>query len=97
MYLTQPALPLLSAEFGLTPARAGLSISAVAIRIAVASSFYGPLSDNLGRKRVMVGSGLLLAGGRWPDASAPARAAPDRADHLESGCGGEWPAPVRAP
>jgi MFS transporter, YNFM family, putative membrane transport protein len=61
MYVTQPVLPLLSREFGLTPAQAGLSISAVVIGIACASSFYGPCSDALGRKRVMVGSALLLA------------------------------------
>ncbi len=61
MYITQPVLPTLSREFGISPARAGLSISAVVVGIAVASSFYGPLSDALGRKRVMVGSGLLLA------------------------------------
>jgi MFS transporter, YNFM family, putative membrane transport protein len=61
MYITQPVLPILSLEFGISPAKAGLSISAVVVGIAVASSFYGPLSDALGRKRVMVASGLLLA------------------------------------
>ena len=60
MYVTQPVLPLLSREFGISPAKAGLSVSAVVVGIAVASSFYGPLSDALGRKRVMVGSALLL-------------------------------------
>jgi YNFM family putative membrane transporter len=61
MYLTQPVLPVLSREFGVTPARAGLSISAVVFAIAAASTFYGPLSDALGRKRVMVGAAALLA------------------------------------
>jgi YNFM family putative membrane transporter len=61
MYITQPVLPVLSREFGLTPSRAALSVSAVVIAIAFSSSFYGPLSDALGRKRVMVGSALLLA------------------------------------
>jgi len=60
MYITQPVLPLLSREFGVSPAQAGLSVSAVVVGIAVASTFYGPLSDALGRRRVMVGSGLLL-------------------------------------
>ncbi|HYO70889.1 MAG TPA: MFS transporter [Archangium sp.] len=59
MYLTQPILPLLSREFGVGPARAGFTVSAVVLAIAVASSFYGPLSDVLGRKRVMVGATLL--------------------------------------
>lgn len=60
MYVTQPVLPLLSREFGLAPARAGTSVSAVVLAIALASTFYGPLADALGRRRVMVGASLLL-------------------------------------
>ncbi len=59
MYITQPVLPMLSRELGATPAQAGLTVSSVVLAIAVASSFYGPLSDALGRKRVMVGSTAL--------------------------------------
>lgn len=61
MYLTQPILPLLSAEFGVAAPTAGLTISAVVLMIALASLAYGPLSDTLGRKPVMVGSCALLA------------------------------------
>jgi YNFM family putative membrane transporter len=60
MYLTQPILPLLSAEFGVSPARAGLSVSAGVSCIALASFVHGPLSDVLGRRRVMAGSLALL-------------------------------------
>ncbi len=56
MYLTQPVLPLLSHEFGVTPASAGLTVSAVVLLIALASTVVGPLSDRFGRKRVMVWS-----------------------------------------
>jgi YNFM family putative membrane transporter len=61
MYVTQPLLPLLSSEFGVRPAQAGLTVSAVVLAIAVASSVYGPLSDALGRRRVMAGATALLA------------------------------------
>ncbi len=61
MYLTQPILPLLSREFGVAPAAAGLSVSLVVLCIALASTAYGPLSDTLGRRPVMVGSCALLA------------------------------------
>lgn len=61
MYLTQPILPLLSEEFGVGPARAGLTVSAVVLAIAGAAAFYGPLSDALGRRRVMAGAVGLLS------------------------------------
>jgi YNFM family putative membrane transporter len=61
MYITQPILPLLSREFSIAPATAGLTISAIVLSIAVASGAYGPLSDSLGRKPVMVWSCALLA------------------------------------
>jgi YNFM family putative membrane transporter len=60
MYLTQPILPLLSAEFNISPATAGLSVSVVVLFIALASTAAGPLSDMLGRKPVIVTSCAML-------------------------------------
>jgi YNFM family putative membrane transporter len=71
MYLTQPLLPLLSAEYGVGAAEAGLTVSAVVLAIALGSTFYGPLSDVLGRKQVMVGATLLRAGATLLCAFAP--------------------------
>jgi YNFM family putative membrane transporter len=61
MYVTQSILPMLSEEFGVGAARAGLTVSAVVLAIAVSSAFYGPLSDALGRRRVMAGASALLS------------------------------------
>lgn len=61
MYVTQAILPDLAEEFGVGAARAGLTVSAVVLSIAVASTFYGPLSDTLGRRRVMAGATALLS------------------------------------
>jgi MFS transporter, YNFM family, putative membrane transport protein len=61
LYITQPILPLLSKEFGVRPAAAGLTVSVVVLMIAAVSSAYGSLSDAVGRKPVMVASCLLLA------------------------------------
>jgi YNFM family putative membrane transporter len=61
MYLTQPILPVLSREFGVGPARAGMTVSAVVLAIAGASAFYGPLADVLGRRRVIATALGLLA------------------------------------
>lgn len=61
LYITQPILPLLSREFHVAPATAGLTISVVVLMIALVSSGYGSLSDSVGRKPVMVASCALLA------------------------------------
>lgn len=60
MYIAQPILPLLSRDFGVAPATAGLSLSVVVLAIALASSVYGLMSDAFGRKPVMVVACLLL-------------------------------------
>lgn len=63
LYVTQPLLPLLSAEFGVSPAVSSLSLSVATATLAVALLVAGSLADSLGRKRVMtvalVSSGLL--------------------------------------
>jgi YNFM family putative membrane transporter len=61
IYIPQPILPLLSREFGVRPAAAGLTISVVVLMIALVSIPYGSLSDAVGRKPVMVTSLFLLA------------------------------------
>jgi MFS transporter, YNFM family, putative membrane transport protein len=61
MYITQPILPVLSQEFAVAPATAGMSVSVVVLMIALSSLASGLLSDILGRKPVMVWSCGLLA------------------------------------
>lgn len=61
MYITQPILPILGREFVIAPATAGLTVFVVVLAIAAASLLYGPLSDTLGRKPVMVWSSACLA------------------------------------
>ncbi|MCA1611719.1 MAG: MFS transporter [Acidobacteria bacterium] len=60
IYITQPILPVLSREFRVRPATAGLSISIVVLMIAIVSIPYGSLSDAVGRKPVMVTTLFLL-------------------------------------
>ena len=55
LYCVQPILPVLSQEFGVTPAASSISLS-----VATGLLFTGPLSDAIGRKNVMV-TALLLA------------------------------------
>ncbi|HEV3157880.1 MAG TPA: MFS transporter [Candidatus Baltobacteraceae bacterium] len=61
LYLTQPMLPLISREFDVSAAQAGMTISAVSLAMALTSSSYGPLSGAIGRKRVMVVGMIVTA------------------------------------
>jgi len=70
-YITQPLLPLLSAEFGVSAALAGATISAVVFSIAATSLAYGPLADAIGRKKTMAGGCALLAVATLACAFAP--------------------------
>ena len=60
MYTTQAILPVLSQDFGVSAPTAGLTISVLVLAVAVGSLLYGPLSDRIGRKPVMVGVSLLV-------------------------------------
>lgn len=60
LYCVQPILPVLSHEFGISPASSSISLSISTAMLAVGLLFTGPLSDAIGRKKVMV-TALLLA------------------------------------
>ncbi|POP47151.1 MFS transporter [Superficieibacter electus] len=60
LYCVQPILPVLSHEFGVSPAGSSISLSISTAMLAIGLLFTGPLSDAIGRKKVMV-TALLLA------------------------------------
>ena len=60
MYSTQAILPELSRDFGISPSRAGLSISVVVLAVAVGGFVWGPVSDRIGRPRAIRMASLLL-------------------------------------
>jgi MFS transporter, YNFM family, putative membrane transport protein len=60
MYSTQAILPVLSRNFHVTPARAGLTVSVVVIALAAGAWVWGSLSDRIGRKRSIVLASALL-------------------------------------
>jgi YNFM family putative membrane transporter len=61
LYCVQPILPVLSQDFGISPAESSLSLSFSTGLLAVGLMFTGPLSDAIGRKSVMVVALLLAA------------------------------------
>ena len=60
LYCVQPILPVLSADFAISPAASSLSLSGATAMLALGLLVCGPLSDAVGRKPVMV-TALLLA------------------------------------
>ncbi|CRL45520.1 Inner membrane transport protein YnfM [Sodalis glossinidius str. 'morsitans'] len=61
LYCVQPILPVLSADFGVSPAASSLSLSVSTGTMALGLLFTGPLSDAVGRKSVMVVALILAA------------------------------------
>lgn len=63
MQIFLPALPSIQHEFGVRAGTAQLAFSLSAFAIAVATLFYGPLSDRFGRKPALLGGLLVYLGG----------------------------------
>ena len=61
LYATQPLLPLLSTDFGVSPAQSAWSVSFATAGLGTALLLAGPLSEVWGRTRLMHAS-LLLSG-----------------------------------
>lgn len=59
VHLTQPLLPLLAAYFGVSPAVSSLTVTATIFSIGFALLIYGPISDAVGRRPVMLWTMLL--------------------------------------
>src|SRR5258708_24625276 len=59
MYTTQAILPVLSQDFHISAPTAGWTVALLVLAVAIGSLFYGPLSDRVGRKPVMVGISFL--------------------------------------
>ena len=56
LYLTQPLLPILSSEYGISPATASLSLSVATLTLAISLLVFGTLSEAIGRKNIMSAS-----------------------------------------
>src|SRR3954465_11094180 len=60
MYSTQAILPELSRDFGVSPSRAGLTVSSVVLAVAIGGFVWGPASDRVGPPRSIRPASLLL-------------------------------------
>lgn len=62
LYTTQPVLPVLQEEFGVSAAVASLTVSAVILGIALANLPFGRLADRWPIRRIILGGGAAVAG-----------------------------------
>jgi YNFM family putative membrane transporter len=64
IYITQPVLPILSAEFGINESTASFTVSAVILGIALANLPFGRLADRYSIKPIILtgGSAIAVAG-----------------------------------
>lgn len=54
VYVTQPLLPMIANEFSISPLQASGSFTITTLTLGISLLFYGPISDALGRKGIMV-------------------------------------------
>jgi YNFM family putative membrane transporter len=64
VYITQPVLPIIQTEFGVSPSQASYTVSAVILGIALANLPFGWLSDRFPvRRLILVGGAVEAAAG----------------------------------
>ena len=61
LYITQPLLPLIRDAFVLTPLQAGMTLSVTTLTLGVCLLLFGPLSDAVGRRVIILSTLALLA------------------------------------
>ncbi|SBS26934.1 Inner membrane transport protein YnfM [Marinomonas aquimarina] len=54
VYVTQPLLPMIAREFAISELQAASSFTITTLTLGLSLLFYGPLSDALGRKKIML-------------------------------------------
>ncbi len=61
IYITQPILPVLQHEFGVTPVQVSLTVSAVILGIGLSNLFFGVLSDRVPIHPIIILGGTCVA------------------------------------
>jgi YNFM family putative membrane transporter len=62
IYITQPILPVLQAEFDVTTVQVSLTVSAVILGIVISNLFFGYLSDKVPIHPILLVGGIFVAG-----------------------------------
>ena len=61
VYITQPVLPIIQREFGVSASKASLTVSAVILGIALANLPFGMLADRFPVRRLILVGGAVVA------------------------------------
>lgn len=54
VYITHPLLPMMADQFAITPLKASWSLTVTTLTLGISLLIFGPLSDSLGRTRLML-------------------------------------------
>ncbi len=60
LYITQPLLPLIREAFAITPLQAGMTLSVTTLTLGCCLLLFGPLSDAIGRRVIILSTLALL-------------------------------------
>jgi YNFM family putative membrane transporter len=71
VYFTQPILPVFTEEFNISPLMSSMSVSLVILSLGISLFFYGPLSDSIGRRGIMIATMALATIATFSAAFAP--------------------------
>lgn len=63
IYITQPVLPILQAEFAVSPVQVSMTVSIVILGIVISNLFFGYLADRVAIHPVLLLGGLCVAAG----------------------------------
>src|SRR5947209_17410186 len=61
LFVFSPLLPVLAADYHITPSLAGLSVTMFSLAYMVSAPLFGYFSDRIGRRRVLIYSLLAFA------------------------------------
>ncbi len=61
VYITQPVLPVIQREFGVSPSQASYTVSAVILGISLANLPFGLLADRVAIRGLILAGGLVVA------------------------------------
>ncbi len=62
IYITQPILPVLQAEFNISTVQVSLTVSFVILGIVISNLFFGYLSDRVSIQPILMVGGIVVAG-----------------------------------